>query len=285
MCGIIGCVVRKPAVIMKQIKLIYKNQKDRGSDGCGMSIYHSHSNKITRVRKQNLKSIFKKEYFNSIKKDDLVLFHHRLPTSTPNIPECNHPICNEDKSIHLIHNGWVSNSEEQYERLKTKSHNFETEVIIQKVYRIKDKIYFGEIDSDAEITDSEILVHLLEKFSKGNNYLEGIKRVIRVARGSFTFAFMVKSIPKIWLYKGHNGLYVYQDTNNNIFFSSEFLEDKFQLIKECGYGEIGELSIKGYRKLGRYSPFDLWGNYTLGYYYNTYNNEASYTELDEEDED
>lgn len=282
MCGIIGCLVRKPATIMKQIKLIYKNQEDRGSDGCGISIYHSHSNKITRVRKQTLSSIFKKEYFNSIKKDDLVLFHHRQPTSTPNLPECNHPICNEDKSIHLIHNGWVTNSDEQYKKLAD-SHSFETKVIVQKVYKTKNKIYFSKQVDDIEITDSEILVHLLEKFSKGSDYLETIKQVIRVVRGSFTFAFMVEGIPKIWFYKGHNGLYIYQDNHNNIFFSSEFSGDKFQLIRECGYGEIGELSTDGYKKLGSCNPFYFFGDYTLDYFYNTNINEVPYTELDEED--
>lgn len=284
MCGIIGCVVRNPATIMKQIKLIYENQKDRGKDGCGMSIYHSHSNKITRIRKQRIKSIFKKKYFNSLKKNDLVLFHHRLPTSTPNIPECNHPLCNEDKSIHLIHNGWVTNADEQHEKLKANSHKFETEIITQKVYKINNKTYTKKIEGDDEITDSEILVHLLEEFSDGDNYLESIKQVIKVARGSFTFAFMVKKFPKIYLYKGQNGLYIYEDNDNNIFFSSEFLEDKFKLIKKCDNGEIGQLSIQGYEKLGEYSSFEFYDSFGYGSY-NSSNNKLSDTELDEDKED
>jgi len=87
-------------------------------------------------------AVYNKDLWNYIQNDDRVLIHHRIPTSTPNAPFFNHPISNEEETIHLIHNGVVWNDTELFNKLKSK-HKFDT---YDK--RLK------------KFTDSEVIIHL-----------------------------------------------------------------------------------------------------------------------------
>jgi len=127
-CGIIGCVIRDPRGVKKNLRWIYTSQQKRGKKGAGFSIYRPGSGTFRRVRAKKPDTLFKHRYLGQLDKGDLVLFHHRLPTSSPNIERCNHPIVNEDRSLHLVHNGWVTSASYHYDLLRTKGHVFETEI-------------------------------------------------------------------------------------------------------------------------------------------------------------
>lgn len=242
-------VVRNNRGILGRLRTIFENQKSRGEEGAGMSVLHTEKGILRRVRKLTPQQILRSKHFNKVRRGDLILFHHRLPTSTPNLKQCNHPICNEDETIHLIHNGWILDYEEQYSRLKAEGHLFETEVIDENIYKYGSKSYVYR--TDAKITDSEVIVHLVEKYAGNGMYIDAIEKVVKATCGTFAFAFLVKGHDKIYLYNGRQGIHVYKDSKNNIYFSSQYPSKKgFSHIRKLGYGEIGELDFFGYRKVG-----------------------------------
>jgi glucosamine 6-phosphate synthetase-like amidotransferase/phosphosugar isomerase protein len=127
-CGIIGCVIRDPRGVKKNLRWIYTSQKERGMRGAGFSIYRPATGTIDRVRAKKPQKLLKDSHLDNLRAGDMLLFHHRLPTSTPNIEACNHPIVNEDGTLHLIHNGWVISASYHYDLLRKKGHVFETEI-------------------------------------------------------------------------------------------------------------------------------------------------------------
>jgi len=89
--------------------------------------------------------------------------HHRFPTSTPNLPRFNHPFNNEDNTLSLVHNGHISNYAKLYKHLKKQGHKFESENVARDdYYSISGYYGVSSYYREAKITDSEVIVHLIE---------------------------------------------------------------------------------------------------------------------------
>lgn len=87
-----------------------------------------------------------------------ILFHHRWPTSTPNVPEAAHPIPVSHACLKYdyygVHNGVIRNTEELKKKYEKLGFSFTTTV--ETVYRAGKHIYDEEVTS--KINDSEFLM-------------------------------------------------------------------------------------------------------------------------------
>jgi predicted glutamine amidotransferase len=112
MCGIIFVERRNECLANSMVLKRFEKQRQRGTDGFG---YISINDGIVRktVRAEDEKDIIPKL---AKEKDKCILFHHRYPTSTPNLKEATHPITVSHPSLkfdyHVVHNGVISNPDE-----------------------------------------------------------------------------------------------------------------------------------------------------------------------------
>jgi glucosamine--fructose-6-phosphate aminotransferase (isomerizing) len=219
MCGIIGVAIRdNPTQVKQRLYHIYVSQAHRGSDGAGVTVLRE--GVIHRRRLENPLELFDNKLV--LKNKDLVLFHHRFPTSTTNEPKYNHPFNNEDNSLSLIHNGHISNYERLHKSLKNAGHIFESE---------NDDIGYGSqigyssygYNKPSKITDSEVIVHLIE----GRKPHKAIRIMNSSLVGQYALAWVYEDREKIYLYKKDNPIVCYEDTDGNKYFSSEIPDNPF----------------------------------------------------------
>jgi len=239
MCGILGVAINKYNYgTIKTLYNIFINQKSRGLQGAGISIRNSDG--LFRFRSVSPFRIFNAYNFNiwaRIKKGSCVSLHHRYPTSSDNEPKFNHPISNEDGSVHVIHNGILMNEDKLYNEMKA-SHTFET--------KVKDSKKF---------TDSEVVVHIFEDVYKGKeeNIVDAMKAVYEKVEGSFALVFTLKDVDGLFLLKHTMPIIISKDKYNNHYFSSEFEKDNgLTKLKTMAEGEVGVLKSDGYTKLAKF---------------------------------
>ena len=155
MCGIVFVHQNKElGRASKRAWKMYLEQKSRGTQGYGCVI--ADRNKINKVYRAQYEA-----GMETIKgsRGNMVLFHHRTPTSTPNLEECTHPILVSHESLeydyYVIHNGVINNAD----KLKTKYEGmgfvYTTEVITTRSYKIGKKRY--EDREEIEFNDTESL--------------------------------------------------------------------------------------------------------------------------------
>lgn len=225
MCGIIGVVVNNnPEKVIYNLYRLFVDQKGRGMRGAGISI--KNSDKLYRYRSHdpyNIFNIINWRIWRRVKTGSQVLFHHRFPTSSPNKPKFNHPIANENKSMHLIHNGYL------YDFKRKDKHTYET--------------FHGN-----DFTDSEILVHTFEDGYKGD-IVEALRYMYDQCNGSFAIAVNFQNHDGIYLLRHINPIIISKDDEGNHYFSSECR--RLKKVHELANGEIGVLKSDGYHKLAK----------------------------------
>jgi glucosamine 6-phosphate synthetase-like amidotransferase/phosphosugar isomerase protein len=235
MCGIIGFVVNDCNGVLDRLESIYENQQSRGRQGAGFAI--KRGKKIMRFRSQNPKTALKEIAKRQLRVGDMVLFHHRFPTSSPNKAKFNHPISSEDGSIILIHNGHISNDKALYKRMRA-THQFETRYKTSK-------------ESKAGITDSEVMVHSLEENLRSGGISGGFRAMADDVDGNFAVACFIKPHNRIFLFKNaHNPIIVSKDDVGNFYFSSELPKGNgLEEVRELEIGELGYLDADGYSQI------------------------------------
>jgi len=154
MCGIIHC--KKQNKNEKANKLVIKRfekQRSRGTQGFGY-VEIKNGVVVAEVRTQTEKEIMEKLEKSEA---DEIMFHHRLPTSTPNIIESTHPIRvfndNLKYGYYVVHNGVIRNDEELREQHVKDGFEYTTEL---KKQFVTNKNVYSEImwnDSEAVAID------------------------------------------------------------------------------------------------------------------------------------
>lgn len=140
MCGIIHCKkTNKNESAKKLVIKRYEKQKTRGTQGYGY-VELKAGYVVAIIRTQTEKEIMEKLEKSTA---DEILFHHRTPTSTPNIIESTHPILVSNKSLkynyYVVHNGMISNDDTlRDEHIKQ---GFEYTTDLQKQYVSKNMVY------------------------------------------------------------------------------------------------------------------------------------------------
>jgi len=258
MCGIVYALALDNKPVANRIISQYQNQKLRGSDGYGWIIIGKTTKRFRVQYEAEAIKLLKNERASEI------MFHHRLPTSTPNIPEANHPIKVEtvDRVFYLVHNGVISNA-----NLLKASHacGYETEVKKHVVYSVGEMQYLT--NKDTLFNDSEALAIDIVKT------LTGEQDRIR-AEGSIAFILLEtdkKGIP-LFLHYGRNekNPLVVEKTKKTLYIKSEGMGEDikantlFTFCYETGKTTERAMSF-GARAISYYSEYEKMP--TLGFTY------------------
>lgn len=122
MCGIVYYKDFRGHDVTQRVKARFKAQRQRGTEGFGYYIPATDRLTHNPQERRLLDNLLSH-------KADEVLFHHRFPTSTPNVQNACHPFStNANKELFkhnyvLVHNGYLSNDydlQDEHERLGIK---------------------------------------------------------------------------------------------------------------------------------------------------------------------
>lgn len=180
MCGLICSYSKKKKHNGKRVYELMMNQKTRGMQGFGYIAIKD--NKIVSVVRHTehagIKDALMKE------ESELILFHHRLPTSTMNTKRTAHPIFVSNDLLkydyYVAHNGIISNAEALKKIHEELGYQYTTESREKKFVVYADGSNELLSDISGGFNDSESLAIELAQF------LEGVKETIDT-RGSVAF--------------------------------------------------------------------------------------------------
>jgi len=263
MCGIIGACIINPSRIKGNIYRIYRNQQNRGKQGFGIAVRHL-DGEIERVRTKYEHEIFGESIWNNIQENDIIIFHHRIPTSTPNLPECNHPLSNPSNSIYLVHNGIINGYDELIDSKEFES-RISSESRKHPYWKYDEYGNFQWRNNSNEFTDSELCVHRLDDLLVENhNNLEAIN--IMSGENYFSaFLFLFDDEHKLFFSSNNMNLSSYEYNGNKIISSQPFIKDSKNLENSYGFYGLDEARIYNL-DTEYYRPFRKYSNnaYTFG---------------------
>lgn len=163
MCGIVASFGGKP---IESALEAYKGQKGRGQEGFGfLALRGGHL--VAHARRTHENGIRESLEASAKLRPDAILFHHRYPTSTANVPEAAHPLPIKRKGwkshYYMIHNGVVLGGD--MGEISKAGYKFKSRVEEIKYYRAGGKLY--ERIESSDINDSEILGYYVASLLEG----------------------------------------------------------------------------------------------------------------------
>lgn len=167
MCGIVGYIGKKEALPILIEGL--KRESYRGYDSSGVVVFNEEKMQLIRSVGK-LENLEKKISGKNIK-GNIGLGHIRWASHGGVTEENAHPHFDCKKEIFLVHNGIIENYKELKEKLMKEGHKFTSE------------------------TDTEVMVHLIEKYFNGN-LEEAVRKMIKDIRGAYAIAVISKKDPQ-----------------------------------------------------------------------------------------
>jgi asparagine synthase (glutamine-hydrolysing) len=185
MCGIAGILSKKGENVVPLVGSMLHCMVNRGPDGAGL-VADDHIVKSNSISTMQLQNVSGKS----------ALGHTRLAIvgGTCGVQ----PFCSCDDRILLEHNGEIYNYKKIRKRL-VKRHKFTT------------------------LTDSEVIVHLIEDHLRTNSLLGAIKKTVAELDGVYALAIQDKKTGETVLVRDRIGVrqLYYADTSNFVAFASE----------------------------------------------------------------
>jgi len=171
MCGIVGYIGKKQDIRIGVEAL--RRLEYRGYDSAGVAWYDSEKGEISCIKKvgkiDNLEKVISESNLNLI--GNPLILHTRWATHG-GVTEANaHPHWDCNKNFFLVHNGIIENYKELKDKLISEGHKFNSE------------------------TDTEVLVHLIEKYFQGN-LEEAIRKTLREVKGAYGICVISKKDPQ-----------------------------------------------------------------------------------------
>lgn len=210
-------MARKGKPAQDKILERYKKQSHRGTEGFGYVALDKSGNLQEYKRTQTETGIKK-----ALKESDSehILFHHRYPTSTVNVPEGAHPILVRNKELkntyYVVHNGVISNPDVLRDEHLTQGYKYTTEIVSQ--YRTaKGRTYDGGV----AFNDSEALAIELART------IEGLQPEVRAKGSIATIVFQMNKA-------GTKCLAVFYGTNGGNPLTITDTKDAFCIASEGG---------------------------------------------------
>ncbi len=219
MCGIIGYIGNKDvlSIIISGLKRL----EYRGYDSCGVGFVEEKQLKILKTKGRIEKLQKKIEKTNT----KIAVGHTRWATHGVPIEENAHPHTDCQNRFAVVHNGIIENYESLKKILIKEGHIFRSE------------------------TDSEVIVHLIEKFYNGN-LKEAVKKTLSQIVGSYGLIVLDKQQmvvsrkgSPIVIGVGENEFFVASDISAIIEHTKDivYLEDyEIAVINENGYSIISK---------------------------------------------
>lgn len=129
MCGIVYIKRKDKRPAYKSVLKRYRHQQTRGQQGFGYVAIQD--NKIVSYKRSDNE----RDIIDMLTKEtaEEILFHHRRPTSTPNIEESAHPLLIENEKLShqyfIAHNGVIRNDDELKEQHEKLGFDYMTEIM------------------------------------------------------------------------------------------------------------------------------------------------------------
>ena len=243
MCGIVFCQSKTDRGVSRSVAKRYKQQSHRGKQGFAfLSIVDDYVSTLERRKTEG-------EILDVLKdvESNCILFHHRFPTSTVNIPSATHPIYVSNDSLeydyYVVHNGVLQNEDELKKEHEKMGFKYTTVIENMSLYRGTDGVaHYSE--KKETFNDSEALAIDLAL------YLEGKSEKMK-SRGSIAFVCIqtTKKGKQLNLFFGRNegNPLVVEDNKemlcvrseghgweaeSDMLYSISFADGKFALMQE-----------------------------------------------------
>ena len=245
MCGIIWVKRKDSAKARKVLHKRFEAQRSRGVQGFG----------FMEIEKGNVKKWYQMRYeaemetaLNQATAPE-ILFHHRLPTSTPNFPEATHPIRVSNELLkydyYVVHNGVISNDETM--KARHEELGFEYTTIIQHQFQTKHALYDGVV----EFNDSEAFaIDIALAIDKDKTTIE--------SEGSIAFMCLqvekeTNNVKNLFFGRNYRNPLIVEDTKDFIVISSvgKGAEVKPNYLHRFNY-ETGKCEEVKYLSFGKY---------------------------------
>ncbi len=212
MCGITYFENKKASSVAKSIKKRFHKQRSRGTQGFGFVSYDLDKGKIEKFEQFATETATLKELETIT--SNACLFHHRHPTSTPNVAEAAHPILVKNKRLeftyYVVHNGIISNAsylKGEHEKL---GYKYTTEIQKLSTLRTRKNVIIEK--DEVVFNDSEALAVELAELIEG-------KKTTCDARGSMAFVVLqAKKGKVVSMYFGRNDDNPLKAEGNDMFF-------------------------------------------------------------------
>lgn len=162
MCGLVHVIRKDNKPAYKSVLKRYRKQQHRGKEGFGYVAIKD--NKVVSYQR----TATEKEIIQLLEKEDApeILFHHRSPTGTPNIPELAHPFLIEGEKFHhqyfVAHNGVIRNHEDLKKAHKERGIEYMSEMhktflsaYTKKIYHLGSSIWN---DSEALAVETALVL-------------------------------------------------------------------------------------------------------------------------------
>lgn len=166
MCGIISAFGKNPS---KHVREQYTKQFNRGEDGFGF-IALKNNRIVYKARCAHESLIWAELAAADVREPDAILFHHRFPTSTINVPEAAHPLPIMQSSYrhnyYVLHNGVISEADKEVREIEKTGYTFASRVTEVTMYRAGGVMY--EVTGNSDVNDSEVLGYYIAEFLEGN---------------------------------------------------------------------------------------------------------------------
>lgn len=171
MCGIVGYISKNnnPNALRLGIEAL-KRLEYRGYDSAGFAFFNPKTKEIVSEKAVGRISKLEEKANGNHDSANPVILHTRWATTGDVTKENCHPHSDCKKNIWLVHNGIIENYKLLKEKLKSEGHTFSSE------------------------TDTEVIVHLIEKFFKGN-LEEAVRRAVPLLKGTYGIAVIAKEDP------------------------------------------------------------------------------------------
>ncbi len=230
MCGIVGYIGERPA---QEILLTgLKRLEYRGYDSSGMAIILPVKNTLSIRKSPGKISALDKLLKSKPLDGSLGIAHTRWATHGAPTQANAHPHADCDNEIALVHNGIIENYETLRNQLLKEGHIFRSQ------------------------TDTEVIVHLIEKFYTDIPLEDAVRKALKLVTGSFAIAVISKREPgKLIGARSGSPLIVGIGKNENFLASDA--PAILEYTKDIIFLEENEIAILN---KDRFKVIDLAGN-------------------------
>ena len=191
MCGVIGYIGKDKA--NEHLFKGLKSLEYRGYDSCGVAI-RDDNQKIEVIKDTKLIDELKTEV---TLEGHIGIGHNRWATHGIVNQKNAHPHFSSEKEVYIVHNGIIEN----YDKLK--------------------KEFFSD-HTFASDTDTEVIVKLIEYFSKTEDFIVAIRRTMEVLEGSYAVLVLNQCEDRIYFMKNKSPLLIGLGEDEN-FLTSDLI--------------------------------------------------------------
>ncbi|RMH59339.1 MAG: glutamine--fructose-6-phosphate transaminase (isomerizing) [Candidatus Hydrogenedentota bacterium] len=195
MCGIFGYIGPRfdtAEILIEGLKRL----EYRGYDSAGLALYDDERLWVRKTTGK-IRDLEKKLEAEAVPRSRLGIAHTRWATHGAPNDQNAHPHLDESGSIAVVHNGIIENHAALRALLEKEGHEFESE------------------------TDTEVLVHLIEKFRRANDLPAALRKALGMLHGTYGIIVIDRGDPDVLVAARHGSPLVLGIGENEYFVSSD----------------------------------------------------------------